>query len=440
MSHLLAGRAQMGTSLGFHIVFASLGVGLPVLIAIAHFLGLRHDDPVWMRLAARLTRAFAVLVVVGVVSGIVISIELVLLWPRFASAAGPVVGLPFSIETYFFFIEAIFLSLYLFGRRRLSPWLHWATLIPVVLGGLGSAVIVVAANAWMNTPVGFRFAHGRFLDPRPYRAILNPSMPAETFHMVAAAYVATGLTVAGVYAFSMLRGRRGLYERRGLALGMSLAVLWIVPLGIGGDLAGRTIARDQPVKLAAAEGLATTQRNAPLTLGGLADQNGHVRFGLKVPDGLSLLVGRDPNTRITGLDSVPVDQRPPVAVVHSAFDLMVLIGGALTGLVGGFWFAYWRRPRWLERRAVLVAVVASGPLAFLAVEAGWTVTEVGRQPWIVYGLVRTSAAITGSPLVGLMFALFTLLYAVLSAVTVLALGSELRLLPRRAPAGLRPAE
>jgi cytochrome d ubiquinol oxidase subunit I len=431
MSSFLAARAQMGTSLGFHIVFASLGVGLPPAIAIAHFLGLRHQDAGWLRLAARLTRALAVLVVIGVVSGIVISIELVLLWPQFTAKAGPVIGLPFSLETYAFFVEAIFLSLYLFARERLRPWVHWATLLPISLGGLASAWIVVAANAWMNTPVGFTYAHGRFLHPHPYKAIFNPSMPAETFHMATSAYVATGLSIASVYAVAMLRGKRTSHERRGLALGMAIAAASIVPLGLAGDLAGRTIAKDQPVKLAAAEGLAHTRRHAPFTVGGLADQNGHTCFGLRIPDALSLLVGRSPSTRVVGLDSVPPRRRPPVAVVHSAFDLMILIGGFLPLAIGAYWFGRWRRPRWLTARPLLALLAVAGPLAFVAIEAGWTVTEVGRQPWIVYGLVSTRSALTTSGLVGLMFALFTALYLVLSAAAVIAVRSQLRLRPRR---------
>jgi cytochrome d ubiquinol oxidase subunit I len=432
MTQLLAGRAQMGTSLGFHIVFASLGMGLPVLIAAAQFLGLRNDDEVWLRLASRLTRAFAVLVVVGVISGIVISVELVLLWPRFVAAAGPVIGLPFSLESYAFLVEAIFLALYLFGRGRLRPWLHWMTLIPVCLGALASAWIVVAANAWMNTPVGFTFAHGRFTHPHPYAAIFNPSMPAETFHMATAAYVATGLTVAGIYAVPVLRGCGGSYERRGLALGMTLAAAFVVPLGIAGDVSGRAIAKHQPLKLAAAEALPATQREAPFTVGGIADGAGHVRYGIQVPYALSLLVGRSPRARVTGLAAAPAKDRPPVEVVHAAFDLMVAIGTLLPIVIGGYFFGHWRRPTWLERPRLLLPVIASGPLAFVAIEAGWTVTEVGRQPWIVYGLVRTSTTLTTSPLIGLMFLLFAALYVTLAAVTVAALRSQRHLLPRRA--------
>lgn len=432
MSDLLAGRAQMGASLGFHIVFASLGVGLPVLIAIAHFIGLKRDDQVWMRLAERLTRVFAVLVIVGVVSGIVISVELTLLWPGFMEAAGPIIGLPFSLETYAFFVEAIFLSLYLFGRDRLSPWAHWATLIPVSLGALASAWIVVAANAWMNTPTGFDVVRGRFVNPDPYAAIFNRAMPAETFHMIGAAYVASGLAVAAAFAYSLLRGRRGLYERRGLALGMALAATWIVPLGIGGDRAAQMLAVNQPAKLAAAEALQTSRSHAPLTIGGIVGADGRVRYGIEIPWALSLLVGRDPNTVVLGLDAVPADERPPVAVVHYAFGLMVGIGMILGVAVAAYWFARWRRPQWLERRLLPALVLASGPLSFVAIEAGWTVTEVGRQPWIIYGFMRTEDALTTSPLVGLMFVIFLGLYVLLSIVTVIALRSEMRLLPPRA--------
>jgi cytochrome d ubiquinol oxidase subunit I len=432
VSHLLAGRAQMGTSLAFHIVFASLGVGLPVLIAIAHFLGLRFRDPVWMRLAMRMTRAFTVLVVIGVISGIVISVELTLLWPTFVTRAGSIIGLPFSLESYAFFLEAIFLALYLFARDRLRPWVHWLTLIPVCVGALVSAWIVVAANAWMNAPTGFRRDHGRFVDISPLHAIFNPAMPSETFHMIAAAYLATGFTVAGVYAVSMLRGRRGAYERRGLGLGMALVAAAIVPIGISGDNAGRMIAQAQPIKLAATEGLAHTQRHAPLIVGGLTDQAGHTRYGIEIPDLLSLLVGRDPNTRVRGLDSVAPANRPPVAIVRSAFSLMAGAGVALGVLSAAYWLARWRRPRLAEHRLMLLAIAAAGPLSFATIEAGWVVTEVGRQPWIIYGIMRTRAAITTSPLVGLMFVLFSGLYAALSVVTVVALRSEMRLLPKRA--------
>jgi cytochrome d ubiquinol oxidase subunit I len=433
MSHLLAGRAQMGTSLAFHIIFAALGMGLPVLMLMAHFVGLKRNDEVWMRVAERITRAFTVLVVIGVVSGIVISIELMILWPDFMSAAGPVIGLPISLETYAFFFEAIFLALYLFGRERMKPWLHWACLIPVSLGGLASAWIIVSVNSWMNTPRGFDYVNGEFRNPDLVKAVLNPSMPGETVHMIAAAYTATGLLCAGVYAFAMLRGRRSSYERRGLAVGMALAVFFIVPLGVAGDLAARLLHENQPTKLAAIEGLKKTQRYAPLTIGGIVGKDGGVKYGIEIPSGLSLLAGRKASTEIRGLDAVPKHNRPNVPVVRYAFQFMVGIGFLLGVLTLAYWYARWKRPHWLEnKRWLLWGFVVSGPAAFACIEAGWIVTEVGRQPWIVYGYMRTSEAITSSGLVGLMFAAFTLLYIGLSVVTIVTLRSQMQILPKRA--------
>lgn len=432
MSDLLAGRAQMGMSLGFHIVFSCLGVGLPALICMAHFVGLKRDDEVWMRLAERLTRAFTVLVVIGVVSGIIISVELSLLWPDFMERAGPIIGVPISVETYAFFFEAIFLALYLFGRDRLSPWAHWATLVPVCVGGLASAWIIVTVNSWMNTPVGFDYVNGEFRNPDLVKAVFSPAMPGQTLHLIGGAYVATGFTCAAVYAFAMLRGRRGPYEKRGLAVGMTLVALWIVPLGVGGDLAGRLVYENQPAKLAAMEGVPKTEKSAPLTIGGITARDGETKYGIEIPYGLSLLTARDPNAVVKGLEETPKADRPPVPLVRYAFQLMIWIGFLLILAVAGYWLARWKRPRWLEGRALPWLIVVAAPLSFLAIEAGWVVTEVGRQPWIIYGLRRTSQSLTESGLVGLMFAVFALLYVGMSIVTVIALRSELDLLPKRA--------
>jgi cytochrome d ubiquinol oxidase subunit I len=256
-------------------------------------------------------------------------------------------------------------------------------------------------------------------------------MPGETLHMLAAAYVASGFAVAAVFAFAMLRGRRGLYERRGLALAMTLVVFCIIPLGDSGDLAGRLLHSNQPAKLAAMEGLKKTTKGAPLTIGGVV-VGGEARYGIEIPYGLSLLTGRDPDTVIKGLDAFPRDERPPVAIVRYAFSFMTGIGVLLGLVTFGYWLARWKRPGWLEGRALPALILACGPLAFLCVESGWIVTEVGRQPWIVYGYRRVSESLTDSPLVGLMFVIFTLLYIGLSVVTVVALRSEMALLPRGA--------
>ncbi|HEX2085411.1 MAG TPA: cytochrome ubiquinol oxidase subunit I [Solirubrobacteraceae bacterium] len=431
MDDLLAGRAQMGISLAFHIVFASLGVGLPALMAMAHFVALKKRDEVWMRLTERIARAFTVLVVIGVISGIVISVELALLWPDFMERAGPVIGVPISLETYAFFFEAIFLALYLFGRDRLSPWAHWACLIPVCLGGMLSAFIIVSVNAWMNTPVGFDYVDGEFRNPDIVEAVFNPSMPGEVLHMIAAAYVATGFACAAVFGVAMLRGRRGRYERNGLALGMTLVAFWILPLGVGGDLAGRLLHENQPAKLAAMEGLMETEKGAGLTIGGIW-VDGENKFGIEIPYGLSLLVGRDPDTVVKGLEEFPPDERPPVAPVRYAFTVMIGVGTLISVGFLAYWFARWRRPRWLESRWLPRLLVACGPASFVAIEAGWIVTEMGRQPWIIYGYRRVSESLTTSTLVDVMLFVFTGLYVLLSVVCVVALRSEMRLTPRGA--------
>jgi cytochrome d ubiquinol oxidase subunit I len=432
---LLAGRAQMGISLAFHIIFASLGVGLPALMAMAHFVALKKKDEVWRRLTERIARTFTVLVVIGVISGIVISVELAILWPDFMERAGPVIGVPISLETYAFFFEAIFLALYLFGRDRLSPWAHWACLVPVCLGGMMSAFIIVSVNAWMNTPVGFDYVDGEFRNPDIVEAVFNPSMPGEVLHMIAAAYVATGFACAAVYATAMLRGRRGRYERAGLALGMTLVAFWIVPLGVGGDLAGRLLHENQPAKLAAMEGLSETEKGAGFTIGGIV-VDGETKYGIEIPYVLSLLVGRDPDTVVKGLEEFPPGERPPVAPVRYAFQVMIAVGMLISVGFLAYWFARWRRPRWLESRWLPRVLVACGPASFLAIEAGWVVTEMGRQPYIIYGYRRVSESLTTSGLVDVMFFVFTLLYVLLSVVCVVALRSELRLTPR----GVTPRE
>nr|MDQ5807296.1 cytochrome ubiquinol oxidase subunit I [Actinomycetota bacterium] len=330
-----------------------------------------------------------------------------------------------------FFFEAIFLALYLFGRDRLSPWAHWACLIPVCLGGLLSAFIIVSVNAWMNTPDGFEYVDGEFTNPDIVDAVFNPSMPGEVLHMIAAAYVATGFACAAVYAVAMLKGRRTRYERAGLGLGMTLVAFWIVPLGVGGDLAGRLLHENQPAKLAAMEGLMETEKGAGLTIGGIWDGDEN-RFGIEIPYGLSLLVGRDPDTVVRGLEEFPEDERPPVAPVRYGFTVMIGIGTLIAAAFLAYWFGRWRRPQLLESKWLLRTLVACGPLAFVAIEAGWIVTEMGRQPYIVYGYRRVSESLTTSSLVDVMLFVFTLLYVLLSVVCVVALRSELKLTPRGA--------
>jgi cytochrome d ubiquinol oxidase subunit I len=419
MSHLVAGRAQMGTSLAFHLAFAVLGVGLPVMMLSAEAMHLRTGDPVWRALARRWSKAFAILFAVGAVSGTIISFELGLLWPRFTDVAGRIIGLPFSLEGFAFFLEAIFLGVYLYGWDRLSPRAHWLAGIPVAVSGIASAFFIVTANAWMNVPRGFRLEHGDITHIDPLKAMFNPAWATETTHMVTGALLATAFGVSSVYAIGMLRGRRDAYHRRGLALGLSMAAL-LAPMQLAvGDLLGRTVAQNQPAKLAAFEGVYHSERGAGIKLGA----------GLELPKALSVLAYDDTHATVRGLASFPERDRTPLAVpVRLSFLGMVGIGTYLIAL--SLW--YWLRRRRREDRWTLLAIVASGPLAFAANELGWMVTEMGRQPWVIYGVLRTSDAVTTSPGIGLAFAGFSLLYVVMAAMTVWLL----RRLATGAPAAL----
>lgn len=416
MSDLIAARAQMGTSLAFHIIFAALGVGLPLLFCVTEGLALKRKDADLMLLTRRWARAAAILFAIGAVSGTILSFELGLLWPTYTKFAGAVVGLPFALEGFAFFLEAIFLGLYLYGWDRLSPRAHWLCSFPIWISGLASAWFIVSVNSWMNTPAGFVMQHGQVVNINPWQAILNPSTPYETIHMMLSCYVATGFAVGAVYAFALLRGRRGDYYWKGLRLGMAMGAIALPFLLISGDANARFLVGAQPTKLAAMEALFQTTSGAPLTIGGLADpQSGQVYFGLKIPYGLSLLATGDPHATIEGLDAFPQSDWPLVAATHLSFDGMVGSGFFLLlfGLL--FWLFLWRKRRaWVEKRWMLLGILLCGPVAFLAIELGWMVTEFGRQPWVIVGYLRTADAVTTATGLNISFSLFSLVYILLS--------------------------
>src|SRR3954466_16355442 len=376
MSHLIVGRAQMGTSLAFHLTFAILGVGLPVMMLIAEGLHLRTGDRHWLALARRWSKAFAILFAVGAVSGTIISFELGLLWPGFTRVAGGIIGLPFSLEGFAFFLEAIFLGIYLYGWDRLPARVHWLAGMPIAVSGIASAFFIVTANAWMNVPRGFTLHHGRVVHIDPVAAMFNPAWPTETAHMILGALLATAFGVASVYAVGMLRGRRDSYHRRGLALGLTVAAL-LAPVQLAaGDLLGRTVAQNQPAKLAAFEGQFKTERGAGLNLGGFpVPGKEHAVLNVKLPGGLlGILAYDDPHAKVRGLASFPkADQTPLALPVRLSFLGMVGIGTYLIAL--SLW--YWLRRRGgasATGRWTLLALAASGPLAFVANELGWMVT------------------------------------------------------------------
>ncbi|QXJ20323.1 cytochrome ubiquinol oxidase subunit I [Actinomadura graeca] len=430
-----AARTQMGLSLGWHIVLACLGVGMPAITLIAEWRGHRTGDAAYRLLARRWARAMGVLFAVGAVSGTILSFEMGLLWPGFMGAYGQVIGLPFSLEGIAFFIEAIFLGLYLYAWDRLPPRRHLLAGLPIVAAGVASAFFVVTANAWMQRPVGFDTEDGRVVAVRPWEAMFNPAMPSQTVHMILAAFMVAGFGMASVYAVAMLRGRRDRYHRLGFLLPFTVAAL-ITPAQIAvGDWSAHFVADDQPVKLAAMEGLYETGRGVPLHIGGIA-VDGELRYAAEIPDGLSLLAHWDPDAEIAGLDGVPGADRPPVNVVHLAFQAMVGLGFAMLALAAWFALCWWRRrdlPRtpWFLRAASL-----SGVAAVAALEAGWVVTEVGRQPWIVYGVLRTADAVNPAPGLVWGFALVAAVYAVLTVASVYVL----RRMARDKPVPIAPQE
>jgi len=420
-------RAQMATTLGFHIILACLGIALPSVVLLAEFIGLRRGDEVAMRLARRWSQAMGVLIAVGAVTGTVLSFEMGLLWPGLMRAYGAVLGFPFAVEGIFFFLEAIFAGIYLWGWRRLPGWAHWWSGMPIALSGIFGAMSVIAVNSWMNTPGGFTEQNGRITSVDVWQVYFSRSALYEMPHMILAAYMVTGFTVAGVYAAGILRGRRDRYHRTGFALGFVPAAV-LTPFQIFvGDTAARAIAHQQPVKFASMEYVARTSRQVPEWLGGVY-VNGHIYAGLKIPYLDSLLAGFGPGTRVTGWDTVPPADRPPVPwLIHLCFDVMVALGFLL--LLAGLWAAWewWRRRRLPPQRLFWAAGALSGVAAIIAMECGWVVTEVGRQPWVVYRLQTTAAAATTNGGVLTSLSLVIVLYAVLGAATIVIV----RVLSRR---------
>jgi cytochrome d ubiquinol oxidase subunit I len=417
----VAARSQMGFSLGWHIVLACFGVGLPGLVLFAEWRGLRTGDVAYRLLARRWAKVLGVLFAVGAVSGTILSIELGVLWSGLMTNYGQVIGLPFTIEGIAFFIEAIFLGIYLYGWDRLPPRVHLAAGIPIFAAGVASAFFVVTANAWMNTPTGFTVSGGRITHVDPWAAMFNPATGPETTHMILAALMVTGFGVASVYAVAMLRGRRDRYHRLGLLVPLTGAAI-VTPIQIVvGDWAARAVATDQPTKLAAMEGLAHTTKGAPESLFGYYS-GGRLHDALRIPDGLSLIARLNPHATIQGLDAVPAADQPSlVTVVHLSFDLMVSIGFGLLAL--GAWLAWtwWRRRELPRSRWFLWAVAVSGVAAVTAMELGWVTTEVGRQPWIVYHVLRVATAVNPEPGIQWGFYGVVAIYAVLTVVTVAVL-------------------
>ncbi|MFL5865192.1 MAG: cytochrome ubiquinol oxidase subunit I [Solirubrobacteraceae bacterium] len=394
--YLLQARQMQALSFSVHIPLVCFGISLPVIVLFAEWLYLRSGNPVYRTLARRWSRLMLTLFAVGVITGTVLSFEMGLLWPNFTGTFGSVFGLGFAIEGFSFFIEAIFIGIYVYGWGRLSGRAHLLSGIPIVITGFTGSLMVISVNAWMNHPGGFRLDSARVRDVDPFRALFeNTYLWHELIHMYVAAYVVTGFVLAGVYAFGRLRGRWGRYERTALAITLTVAALASIVQGPVGDWAARDVAKSQPTKLAALEGLPSTTPAAPVHPLGWY-HNGEVKYGIEIPHLLSLLAFHSWNATVQGLSAVPADQRPPVNVVRASFQAMVGIGTFL-GLIGVVYLGTRIRRKRLPRSPWFYrALVVAGPLAVVALIAGWVVTEVGRQPWVVYRVMPTNAAVTGA--------------------------------------------
>jgi cytochrome d ubiquinol oxidase subunit I len=424
ISDLVAARAQMALSLGFHIIFAEIGIAMPLLMVLAEWRWRRSGDAIYLHLARRWAKGTAILFAVGAVSGTVLSFELGLLWPSFMQLAGPVIGIPFALEGFAFFTEAIFLGVYLYGWDRVSPRAHVRAGLIVAVSGAASALFVVIVNAWMNTPAGVTVEAGRFAAVDPLAAMRNPSTFQQVVHMLLAAYASTGLAVAGIHATVLLRHRRAahsgprpntMFHRDAMLLALTIGIPAALLQPVSGDTSARAVAQWQPVKLAAMESLLDTQRGAPLHLG-----------GIEIPRALSLLAFRDPDAEVRGLSAFPRDEWPPIAPVHVAFQLMVLLGTLMALVCAWATFTLLRRRDIADRPRLLGALALLTPAGFLSTEAGWVVTEVGRQPWIIGGIMRTADAVTPMPGLPVPMVVFALLYLGLAAIVAMSIASLVR--------------
>lgn len=424
-SSLVAARWQMALSLGWHIVLASFGVAFPAMIWVVHRKGLRGDDPVALGLAKRWSKVAAVLFAIGAVSGTILSFEMGLLWPELMRTYGDVIGLPFALEGIAFFVEAIFIGIYLYGWDRLPGRIHLLMLVPIALAGVVGTFCILAVNSWMNSPTGFRLVDGRVTDVDPWRAMFNDAVWVLFAHMWVAAIMLTGFATAAVYAWGILRGRDDRHHRLGFLVAFAFAAAAALVQPLIGHLAGIRLHDAQPAKQAAIELAAKTEQPSPLIIGGVL-VDGEVRYGIEIPWLGSFIARGSPDRAVTGFDQIPEDQRPRdelVTMVHWTFQAMVGLGLSLAALGGVFWVAHRRGRDLLSSRRFLWLAVLAGPAAATAVELGWMTTEVGRQPWIVDGFMRVEEAVTHGSGVWVSLSVLVVVYSAMTVGAVVTLRS-----------------
>ncbi|RAW00110.1 cytochrome ubiquinol oxidase subunit I [Pseudochryseolinea flava] len=429
MDDFLAARSQMALSLGFHIIYACIGMVMPFFMAVSHYKWIKSKDDRYRQLTKAWSKGVAIFFATGAVSGTMLSFELGLLWPEFMKHAGPIFGMPFSLEGTAFFIEAIALGFYLYGWNRFNPWFHWFTGVVVGVSGLASGILVVSANAWMNSPAGFDFDNGTYSNIDPIAAMFNDAWLFQSIHMTLAAIAATGFAVAGVHAFMILKKKNVDFHTRAFKIAASFGTIAALLQPISGDLSAKDIAVRQPAKLAAMEAHFHTSEKAPLIIGGIPNEETEtIDYAIELPGMLSFLAHGDFDQEVTGLDKFAKEDRPPVLVTHFAFQIMVGIGMFMMLLAVIFFLSYWKK-QWLDRRWFVKLFALATPLGFIAVEAGWTVTEVGRQPWIIHNVMRTADAVTPMPGIAYSFYIFTAIYLSLTVVVIFLLNRQIKMVP-----------
>ncbi len=428
MDDFIAARSQMALSLGFHIIFACVGMVMPIFMAISHYKYLKTGEELYKGLTKAWSKGVAILFATGAVSGTMLSFELGLLWPGFMQHAGPIFGMPFSLEGTAFFIEAIALGFFLYGWNRFNKWFHWATGVLVGISGLASGILVVAANAWMNSPAGFDYHDGVYSNIDPIKAMLNDAWFSQALHMVLAAFVATGFAVAGVHALMILRNKNTEFHRKAFFIAASCACVAALLQPISGDISAKDVAKRQPIKLAAMEAHFHTEPYSPFIIGGIVDEKHQkVDYAIKIPGMLSFLVHGNFETPVKGLNEFPKENLPPIAITHYAFQIMIGLGMLLCLISLIYIAAIWKKKNWLSAPWFLKLFVFAIPLGYIALEAGWVVTEVGRQPWIIYEIMRTKDAVTPMPGIVYSFYIFTAVFISLSSIVVFLLYRQMKM-------------
>ncbi len=415
MENIDAARLQMAFTLIFHIVFACIGMVMPFFMIVSHKKWLNTGNPVYLKLTKVWQKGVAIFFVTGAVSGTALSFELGLLWPEFMEHAGPIIGMPFSLEGAAFFVEAIALGFYLYGWDKISPKFHWFTGVIVGIAGVASGILVVSANGWMNAPSGFDYVDGQFLNIDPIQALLNPAWFTQALHMVLAAFTATGFAVAGIHAFQILKNKQTEIHKKAFKIAITFGAIAAILQPISGDISAKDVAKRQPVKLAAMEAHYETSKGVPLYIGGIVDQEKkEVKYKIEIPKALSFLAFGDFDAEVKGLNDFPEDEIPNVAIVHYAFQIMVGLGGILLMAGVFFFFVNSKNKQWLDKKLFWKLFAFLAPAGFIALEAGWIVTEVGRQPWIIHKIMRTKDAVTPMPGIQYSFYLYVVLYSILT--------------------------